>query len=324
MFGLLIVSCRLLLMRMKILVTGVNGFVGKHLVRELVDRGHEVFGVGQHPYANPQIATLLAAYWPCDLTNRNEVKKLSLTNLQAVIGLAGLAKVGESFNDPYFYNRVNVMTLTVIAEEILSQSLKPRVLAISTGAVYKPGQAMPLSEDSELTGGNASPYALSKLKMEEAAGKLVVSGLDCVIARPFNHIGPGQESGFLLPDLYEKIRNLQDSQSAIKVGDLSTRRDYTDVRDVVKAYAGLVAAKKLNHKVYNICSGKSTSGKEILDLLSISSGSQGIDVEQDASLIRPSDPREIYGSYERLKSDIGWMPQIPLAKTISDFVSAHS
>src|SRR5690606_2879114 len=122
---------------------------------------------------------------------------------------------------------------------------------------------LPLTEDSKLTE-NSSPYSQSKKLMEEAAQNLRSQGLDCVVARPFNHIGPGQLGGFLVPDLYEKIRVASKSGGNILVGNLKTKRDYTDVRDIVKAYADLAASETLDYDVYNVCSGQSRSGEEIL------------------------------------------------------------
>jgi GDP-4-dehydro-6-deoxy-D-mannose reductase len=309
---------------MTLLVTGANGFVGKHMVRKLHTQGHEVIGSGQQPQSEEQIASLLKAYWSCDLTDKDAVKRLPLESIDAVISLAGLAKVGASFSNAELYQRVNVKALSVLAEEILSRGLETRVVAISTGQVYQPDQPLPLTEESEVVAdGQASPYALSKLKMEQAANDLIKRGLDCVIARPFNHIGPGQEPGFLLPDLYQKVMTAKTTGSSIKVGNLSTRRDYTDVRDVVKAYAALATAQKLAHELYNICSGHCTTGQEILELLSNTLSGQEIKVERDPALIRPNDPSEIYGSFERLKNDTGWSPTIPLATTIADFVTSH-
>lgn len=307
---------------MKVLVTGANGFVGKHLVRELADRNIEVVGAALTPDPHPEIAPLLKDYWSCDLTDKEAVSTIRLEEIDAAVSLAGLANVGASFDDAETYEKVNVEVLAVLGEEIIKRKSKTRIIAVSTGAVYDARQPMPLTESSRLIEGQASPYALSKLKMEQAAKDLMAKGLDCIIARPFNHIGPGQETGFLLPDLYQKINSAKLTGKPVLVGDLSTRRDYTDVRDVAKAYADLVSAAKLTQEVYNICSGKSVSGKEILDLLSISLGGQGIRIEQDPALIRPNDPAEVYGSYERLRHDTGWEPSTPLTRTISDFVAS--
>lgn len=306
---------------MKILVTGVNGFVGKHLVRELIDSGHIVYGVGLGG-AHPEIRHLLTGYWSCDLTSVNDVKKLPLKQIEGIINLAGLANIGQSFDQPEQYKKINVRVLSVIGERIVEEKLPIRVIAVSTGAVYEASQKLPLTEESELIT-SGSPYAQSKILMELAARKLIDQGLDCVIVRPFNHIGPGQERGFLVPDLYQNIDLAMSENQPLKIGDLSTRRDYTDVRDVVRAYSELVSAPKLSQTTYNVCSGRSIPGKKILQLiLKEMNVSAKIHVEIDPSLIRPNDPSDLYGSNDALNADTGWEPKIETEQTIKDFVSA--
>jgi GDP-4-dehydro-6-deoxy-D-mannose reductase len=306
----------------KVLVTGVNGFVGKHLTRELVERGRKVVGVGREKTAHSEIVSFLSEYYVCDLTQSEDVNRLPLENISSVINLAGLAKVGDSFNDPEKYLKINVDVMTVLANEILRRKLPIRFIAISTGAVYESSQPMPLTENSELIK-DGSPYAKSKILMEEAVQALRSHGLDAVVVRPFNHIGPGQDPGFLVPDLYQKIEAAQKTGGSIKVGDLTTKRDYTDVRDVVRAYVNLATTESLNHDLYNVCSGKSVAGEIILkELLSTMSASKDINLEQDRSLVRPGDPRDLYGSNERLQNDTGWQPKIALDKTVADFVSS--
>lgn len=310
-------------MNKTILVTGVTGFVGRHLIRELRQLGHKVVGLGQGKLEDREITRLLANYYKCDLVNPKKVSALDLSGVDVVINLAGLARVGDSFKDPALYERVNVEVLTNLAGELLKQKASARMVAISTGAVYDPDQPMPLTESSK-TIKSGSPYAESKLHMEQAIPELRERGLDCVVARPFNHIGPGQSEGFLLPDLYYKIIAAKNLGGAVKVGNLSTKRDYTDVRDIVRAYTLLALAPNLNHGIYNVCSGKSRSGDEILESLLNTMGLSGqIAVETDQSLIRPSDPANLYGSYKRLHEETGWKPTVPLEQTIKDFVNSQ-
>jgi GDP-4-dehydro-6-deoxy-D-mannose reductase len=125
----------------------------------------------------------------------------------------------------------------------------------------------------------------------------------------------------LVPDLYKKIQEAKTSGGVIKVGNLKTKRDYTDVRDVVKAYADMAIAKNLEDDLYNVCTGKSVAGEEILNLLLKKADvSGGVKVEQDPALIRPNDPEDIYGSNARLQKAVNWQPQIKLEQTIEDFV----
>lgn len=307
---------------MSFLITGVNGFVGKHLARELNSRGHEVIGSSLGSKLAPELSGTVSSYFGCDFTNPNQVQALDLSGVEAIISLAGLAQVGASFDNPDKYKQVNVSVLSVLAKRILEDKLSIKVLAVSTGAVYESNQPLPITEKSKLTEAG-SPYAQSKILMEQAAKEFSKQGLNCVVVRPFNHIGPGQEEGFLVGDLYAKIiQSKQDGQS-LMVGNLNTKRDYTDVRDVVRAYADLAEQTDLSHSLYNVCSGRSVAGTDILKMLLVECGVAGqIEVKVDQSLIRPNDVVDIYGSYDRLKADTGWSPQIPLGKTIKDFVDS--
>lgn len=306
----------------RIIVTGINGFVGKHLVAELKLRGCTVIGVSREAQTHPSISNSVDEYYACDLINPEEVSKLPLSDIDGVINLAGFANVGASFGQENLYMKVNVGVLSIIGEEIVRQNLKTRILAISTGAVYSPNQPLPLSEPSKIIT-NGSPYALSKIAMEEEATRLRANGLNCIIARPFNHIGPGQELGFLVPDLYKKMITALESGGAVKVGNLSTKRDYTDVRDVVRAYADLILLKDLDYEIYNVCSGSSISGETIFDLLAKNIGDQkNIKAEVDQQFIRSNDPKDLYGDNTNLRNQTNWMPSIPLEQTIKDFVDS--
>lgn len=308
-------------MSKRVLITGVSGFVGKHLARELYEQSHLVTGLGYSQLEDSTLSGLLQEYWFYDLTKPEQVAKLDLSGIDAVINLAGLARVGESFNNPEVYKSVNVKVLSTLAEELLKQNSAARIVAVSTGAVYDANQPMPLQENSKTTH-KSSPYASSKLHMEKAAEEFRSKGLDIIIVRPFNHIGPGQGEGFLLPDLYSKVEQALKSDKIIKVGNISTRRDYTDVRDIVRAYAMLALTPTLKHGIYNVCSGKSRTGEEILKLLLETMGAEdSLKVEIDQSLIRPSDPSNLYGNYERLRTETGWRPLIALEQTVRDFVT---
>lgn len=312
---------------MRILVSGINGFVGKHLTRALDAAGHEVCGVSREGTLAPEIAPLVSDYYQCDLAEQTDVNKLELGDFEAIISLAGLANVGQSFDQAERYQQINVAVLSNLCQRLLELGLSRRVVAISTGAVYDNDQEMPLTEQSKLIT-QGSPYALSKIAMEKAALGFRGKGLhEVIVVRPFNHIGPGQEPGFLVPDMYQKIASALASDKVLRLGDLSTRRDYTDVRDVVRAYTGLatVDRSKLTEPVYNVCSGKSRSGEEILaEFQKNIPGANELSVTVDAALVRPNDPKELVGDNSLLKKAIDWQPEIPLDQTIKDFVASKS
>lgn len=299
------------------MVVGVNGFVGKHLARELHGQNFEVYGTGMDDGIAPEIADHVSNYTKCDLTVVGQIERLDFEGVTAVINLAGLANVGASFGNEAQYNAVNVAVHTNIVDRIQTLGRNIRVLAISTGAVYDNHQPMPLSEDGALAS-EASPYALSKIAMEEALEVMIGDGQDIIIARPFNHIGPGQLGGFLVPDLAQQIH----SSDEVTVGNLETERDYTDVRDVVRAYILLATKPELAHRIYNVCSGKSVKGTSILELIKTGLQKEDIPVIVDQSKIRPNDPERVVGSNARILAETGWKPTYELSQTISDYLDS--
>ena len=308
----------------KVLITGVNGFVGHHLTHELRSHDCEVYGVGMQPGSAPDLSQVLDGYYSANLTDTEQVEKLPLADMDAVISLAGLAKVGESFKNPDLYMRVNTLVVSNISKALLEHGGgKTRHLAISTGAVYDSGQRPPFAETGKLAE-KESPYVLSKIAMEKENQELRDKGLDLVIARPFNHIGPGQEPGFLLPDLTHEVRQALSGNHEVRVGNLETKRDYTDVRDVVRAYRMLALAKSLDNPIYNVCTGRSIAGKKIMSLVLKNLGAEKkVKVIVDDEKFRPSDAPDIYGDNSRLKKETGWSPSIALEQTISDYVGVR-
>lgn len=300
----------------KIVITGVNGFVGHHLARELHSSGLSVVGIGTDEVVAPGIADIVEEYHQADLSQRWP----NVSKARAVIHLAGLAAVGPSFDNPQKYINLNSAMVTNLCEHYVNDEEKPRVILVSSGAIYDGHQPMPISESGEV--GLSSPYAISKVLNENQATYYRQRGLDCVTVRPFNHIGPGQAPGFILPDFYERLSQLEDSSAAVSVGNIDTRRDYTDVRDIVRAYGKLALADSLQHTIYNVCSGASVSGTEILDKLKAAMDLPGVRFEIDPTLVRPTDIENIVGDSSRLKEELDWEPQIPLQQTIADFIAS--
>lgn len=297
----------------KVIISGVNGFVGNHLANELHHNRCDVVGIGREDkceYVDTYHRSDLAQEWPDNTAN-----------VDAVIHLAGLAAVGPSFEQPQTYINLNSAMVTNLCEYYLKQEKKPRIVIVSSGSIYNPNQPLPINEDGEI--GFNSPYSVSKILVENQAEYYRNRGLDCIVVRPFNHIGPGQLNGFIVPDLLEKIVAAEQGAS-ISVGNLETKRDYTDVRDIVKAYGKLALADTLSHTVYNVCSGNSHAGKEIFDLITSKTGRTDVTYETDPSLVRPSDIPEIVGDSTRLKDELGWTPEIPLEQTIEDIVAARN
>lgn len=293
-------------------ITGINGFVGKHLARELHQNNCAVIGVSYEDTPNPALESIIDSYHQADLSQQWP----SLPDADAIIHLAGLAAVGPSFDQPQKYITANSAMVTNMCEHYVERTTKPRIILVSSGAIYDSAQTMPLCEESSI--GYNSPYAVSKILNENQAAYYRSRGLDMVVARPFNHIGPGQLPGFLVPDLVQQLNEAKQDKSPLKVGNLTTRRDYTDVRDVAMAYRLLATTPRLHHLIYNVCSGKSISGQEILEHLQDILNAKEIDIEIDKSKIRPNDPADIFGSAGKLFQDTGWKSVISLTQTLKD------
>ena len=301
----------------KVVISGVNGFVGNHLARELNELGVSVVGIGQEDDINPAISEIVDEYHQANLVEGWP----DIPDAKAVIHLAGLAAVGPSYEKPQLYINANSSMVTNLCEYYLDKEKKPRIVIVSSGTVYDSNQELPINEGGRI--GFTSPYAVSKILNENQADYYRHRGLDCVVVRPFNHIGPGQGLGFILPDMYERLSTLGEEKKII-TGNIETRRDYTDVRDIVRAYGKLALTSTLNYGVYNLCSGKSVSGVEIFHSLKSAMGLNGIEYEIDQSLVRPSDILDIVGDSSRLKEETGWSPQIDIHQTVADFVKSKS
>jgi len=302
----------------KIVISGINGFVGHHLAHELHSADLSIIGVGREATVNSDISDIVSEYYQADLIESWP----DIQNTKAVIHLAGLAAVAPSFENPQVYINANSSMVTNLCEYYLKQDKKPRIVIISSGAIYSPNQPMPINESGEI--GFSSPYAVSKVLNENQVTYYRGRGLDCVVVCPFNHIGPGQSEGFILPDLYGRLSSLGKNKHTIITGNIDTKRDYTDVRDIARAYAKIALSPKLNHIKYNVCSGKSVSGSEIFNELKSAMNLNDVGYEIDKSLIRPNDVKNIIGDASMLKEELGWQPQINIRQTVIDFVKSKN
>jgi GDP-4-dehydro-6-deoxy-D-mannose reductase len=301
---------------MKVVVTGVNGFVGQHLTRELTGHGHDVIGMGLGP-AQDQVSPLLNEYLSVDLR-----RSWPAVDCDAIVHLAALSAVGPSFNDPQLYIESNSAPMTHLGEALLVLPKRVRVVVISTGAVYGGAATGPLDESSLVV--PSSPYIVSKLVTEAQSSYYRQRGLDILVMRPFNHFGPGQATGFLLPDLVSGAMNWMHTGKAVPVGNLNTRRDYTDVRDVARAYRLALEATTVRQPVLNVCSGKAVSGLEILQMIAENLAVERLDVEVDESKLRPGDPEEVRGDNTSILRALGWQPSIPVAQSVRDTIHSRS
>lgn len=294
---------------MKTLVTGGTGFAGRHLVKELLGNGYEVTVTSMHSETLDGAEVIKA-----DLTKAENLNDINFKNYDVVFHLAGLAAVGPSFNKPIDYLRANSEIQVNIFEACLSQDARPKFIVISSANIYCADE-LPLKETSEII--PTSPYAVSKITQEYLGQYYGTRDFEVVIARAFNHMGPGQLEGFIVADFAKQIAEAEiKGAGTVSTGNLTAKRDYTDVRDIVRAYRLLAESGKAG-EIYNVCSGRAISGNEILQGL-LENTTAKIEVKTDSQLFRPVDRPEVYGSHEKISKDTGWKPEIVLEKTLSE------
>jgi GDP-4-dehydro-6-deoxy-D-mannose reductase len=236
---------------------------------------------------------------------------------QVVYHLAARAHVGESWQDPAGTIHDNVaMTLNVL-EAVRAEAPAATVVAVASGEVYGPPERLPVVETARLRPQN--PYAVSKASSDLLAGFYAdAHGLRVMRARAFNHAGPGQEPIYAIAAFARQVAAAVDAgQDPVRIvtGNPDTRRDYTDVRDVVRAYRLL--AERAEPGIYNVCSGRTASASELVAGLAQAAG-VGFEHVVDPGLMRAHEVIELRGSFEALRAATGWEPEIPLARTLSE------
>jgi GDP-4-dehydro-6-deoxy-D-mannose reductase len=302
---------------MRVLVTGAAGFVGSWLVPALVARGHAVFAAGQPGHGAPEDG--LGAEWVgMDVTSADSVSAaVERAAPDAVFHLAGQASVGDSFRDPLGTWDVNATGTLRLAHALPKGA---RLLLVSSAEAYGsvPETEQPISEDRPVRPCN--PYAASKAAAEMAALQAGESvGIQVVVARSFNHTGPGQDPRFAVASWARQLAVIRagGAEPVLHVGNLSARRDLLDVRDVVRAYLTLMADGRPG-SVYNVCSGGARSMREVVDELVDLSGTRAR-VEVDPERVRPVDVPLLLGDNARLRG-LGWAPSIPFRQTLADLL----
>jgi GDP-4-dehydro-6-deoxy-D-mannose reductase len=299
-----------------LVVTGASGFVGRHLAAIASGAGYRVWAIGREDTAPAELAGVeryvgadLAAGWPITET------------VDAIVHLAGLAAVGPSFREPQRYLEVNSAMMTALGESLLAQEARTRVVVVSSGAVYSSNSGEPIDERVDTIPN--SPYAVAKLLVETQTRYYRHRGLDAVVARPFNHIGPGQSRGFLVPDLTAALRDAPEG-TPLTVGNLDTARDYTDVRDVARAYLALIEAPTLRRFVYNVASGDSRTGREVLAVIADALGRGIPPLVVDPARLRPGDPPRVVASAAALREELGWEPTVDWRTSVREYIATSA
>lgn len=303
----------------KVLITGATGFVGTHLTEHLSTYNElELFGTSLTSQDNINSKIQIEKI---DLKNAQEVADLvNKIKPDQVYHLAAFTSPGDSFGNPTSVVLGNIEIQMNLLNAIKNTDIPDsRILVVTSGEVYGMVSAgeLPLAEKSALRPVN--PYAVSKVAQDFLGLQYSLSyKMDIVRVRPFNHTGPGQSPSFVIPAFAKQIAEIEKGQKepVIRVGNLAAKRDFTDVRDIIRGYVMLME-KGIASEVYNIGSGKSYSISEMLNKL-LSMSQKEIKVEEDQSRMRPIDVADIYCDYSKLNSLTDWKPEIGIEKTLQD------
>lgn len=297
----------------RVLITGMAGFVGAHLAEHLHPLVPKIFGLDCRDNFDGSEHEMIVG----DLLDRSfleaALKQSKPTHIFHLAGLLGGAAGGSMAQ-----YTVNLLGTVTLLESLISLNFSPWILVASSSAVYGKPKVTPTDESQEMR--PITAYAASKAAQEMAALQAQLShGLRIVRTRTFNLIGAGQSRALLTSDLAYQVAfaELGDSR-CLRVGNLSPRRDYTDVRDVVRAYASL-CEKNISGDVLNVCSGKSHSVQECVDgLMKLSR--VPLELKVESSRVRQEEIDEQVGNPQKLRSQTGWRPDIPFQQSLSDLL----
>lgn len=304
----------------RVFITGATGFAGSHLADSLLAEGHKLFALVHRlsgHQALPDHPNLIPMEG--DLTDLAGIKQaFQEARPDVVYHLGGMASPSQSWENASKTFAINVGGTANVLEAAVSTGL-PRVVAVTSAQLYsslKPEQ-LPINEQTPTS--PSHPYAISKI----AAGMLIrifwqKYHLPVIEARPFNHIGPHQSLGFVVPDFASQLAKIAAGQipPVVEVGNLDAERDFTDVRDITAAYR-LLAEKGIPGEPYLICSGKSVAIRSILDML-IEIAAVDVTIQKDPARYRPLETKRIYGDYGKINRDTGWEPTINLSRSLND------
>jgi GDP-4-dehydro-6-deoxy-D-mannose reductase len=311
-------------MNQKILITGGTGFAGSHLVEALLEAGYSDVHVTTYGGGDKFVESLINAdnIHQLDLTNKEKTHEL-IKKLQPdqIYHLASFAFVGESFEKAEAVLNNNIVLQQNILSAIKAQSPKSRLLSIGSAEAYGislSDDEIPYGEDHPFRPIN--PYAVSKISQDMLAYSYFISfDLDIVRVRPFNHIGERQTDAFAIPAFTKRIIAIERGETdELRVGNLSGIRDFTDVKDMVKAYI-IAMNKGIKGEVYNIGSGVGVKMSEVVDKLA-SLANIEVKIIEDQKLLRPHDLPKVIANNDKIKQ-LGWQPKITLDESLTRIIN---
>lgn len=308
-------------MSSKVLIFGINGFVGSYLSREFVDHGYDVYGSDR---SDSSTVVSISGFQQCDLNDAEGVANVvQRFSPDIIVNLAAISSVGLSWKIPQETMRVNVVGTLNILEAVRAQSTPAKVMLIGSSEEYAPSN-IPLNEESPIDA--TSPYGISKVTQERFADIYAQQySIPIYKVRAFNHTGVGQSTSFVLPSWCKQVADIQRSGKSrrIEVGNTEVIRDFSDVRDIVHAYR-LIVESEYTDTVFNVGSGHGYTLSELLQMI-ISFANEQIEVEVDPQLLRPTDNPVIVCDNAKVHELLGWQPvrsiELTLAEMIEFFMS---
>ena len=289
----------------RVLIFGAGGFVGSYLCKEFLNNGYKVSGTDK---GEGSALPSEVDFYKTDLMQVNEVEKL-IGQIQPdiIVNLAAISSVGASWNMPQTTMAINVIGALNLMEAARKSEQKPRILFVGSSEEYVISEN-PLDENTQLNANN--PYGISKVTQEQFA-KLYREqyGLKIYCVRPFNHTGIGQRDSFVLPSFCKQVAEIDKSgkDGKIQVGNLKVKRDFSHVKDVVRAYRMIVESDNCN-QIYNVGSGNAYSLEDMLTYI-LGLSNQHIEIEVDQNRIRPTDQPVICCDRSLIGKELGWEPQ---------------
>lgn len=307
---------------MRVLITGMNGFAGSHLADLLrAETGWYLIGASRNATGDRRQPR--ESWWTIDLRDPDAVHRLIRTERpDLIVHLAAQPYVPTAWEDPWGTFEMNVRPQQYLFDAVLAARITPRIVIVSSNEVYgPPREAADLPFAEERPTRPVNPYGVTKVAQEAMALQYRRShGLDVVVARPFNHIGPRQTMTSVANQFARQIAEIEAglAEPILRVGNMTAQRDFTDVRDVARAYLALIQLGEPG-EIYNICSGRARPVQEILDLL-LARASVPIPVEIDEAKFRPADTPISFGSNAKIRAATGWAPRVPFEQTIADIL----
>ncbi len=311
---------------MRVLITGTEGFAGSHLVDHCLSQGDDVWGTCYPGAKTTNLANHLdqITLRVGDLSHPDFIRSvLRETRFDVIFHLAGITFLLDAQKEPARTYEINLLGGIHLLEAVRTQSPQTRVVLASSAEVYGPVKPaeLPITEKHPFAPHNI--FAAGKAALELATHPFIqLYGLHVVIARPFNHTGPRQRADFVCSTFAEQIARVElGAEPVVKVGDLSPKRDFSDVRDIVRGYR-LLALHGVSGEAYNLAAGKSETEENILNTL-VQMARVKVDVRQDPNRVRQTQVMDVRGSFEKMQAATGWTPEIPLTKTLRDLLNWH-